>query len=97
MVIGITVGDPSGIGPEVLLKSFRAGALRHPVAVFGDIAALEHYNELLGLGVRFRRIAAPGDARSGDTLDVVDHGTAFDIAGRGLASHTNLLKAVDLP
>ena len=28
-VIGITMGDPSGIGPEIILKSFQKPAIRN--------------------------------------------------------------------
>jgi 4-hydroxythreonine-4-phosphate dehydrogenase len=70
---GITAGDASGIGPEILLKAFREGGLRYPVVAFGDIAALEYYNERLGYGVKLRRIAGPEEYREGN-LDVIDHG-----------------------
>jgi 4-hydroxythreonine-4-phosphate dehydrogenase len=40
--IGITVGDPAGIGPEVVSAALRAGAARRAsVRVYGDAAALE--------------------------------------------------------
>jgi 4-hydroxy-L-threonine phosphate dehydrogenase PdxA len=31
MIFGITMGDSSGVGPEILLKAFSQGLLRHPV------------------------------------------------------------------
>jgi 4-hydroxythreonine-4-phosphate dehydrogenase len=61
---GITMGDASGVGPEILLKAYKHGEIKHPVVVFGDLAALEYYNERLGYGVEF----GPG------TLNVIDHG-----------------------
>jgi 4-hydroxythreonine-4-phosphate dehydrogenase len=40
--IGITLGDPAGIGPEVVSAALRAGAASHAsVRVYGDAAALE--------------------------------------------------------
>ena len=75
---GITMGDGSGIGPEVLLKAFRAAELRHPVVVYGDMAALEYYNERLGYGVPLRRIASAGERQAGP-LNVIDAG----LLGRG--------------
>ena len=73
MVYGITMGDSSGIGPEVLLHSFRDGALRLPVVAFGDVEALAHYNSRLGYGVEMRRIAAAAEYRPGP-LNVIDLG-----------------------
>jgi len=39
----VTMGDPTGIGPELIIKALLAGAfatLRHPVTVIGDINVL---------------------------------------------------------
>lgn len=57
---GITLGDSSGVGPEILLKAFSAGNLPQPFRVFGDRAVLSYYNDKLGLGVQV------------DALDVQD-------------------------
>ncbi|HYK89689.1 MAG TPA: 4-hydroxythreonine-4-phosphate dehydrogenase PdxA [Acidobacteriota bacterium] len=73
MLLGITAGDSSGIGPEVLLKAFKNGELKHPVVVFGDLEVLEFYSALLNYGVSFRRIAGPADYREG-ALNVIDLG-----------------------
>ena len=70
---GITMGDASGIGPEVLLKAFRNGELRHSVVAYGDLAALEFYNQRLGYGVTLNRIGSPAGYRDGP-LNVVDAG-----------------------
>jgi len=72
-LFGITMGDSSGIGPEVLLKAIRDGAIAHPVVVYGDLGALAHYNELLGYRVEMRRIGRPEDYAAGP-LNVIDHG-----------------------
>ena len=58
---GITVGDSSGVGPEILLKAFRENSIAHPVVIYGDRAALEWYNGHLGYGVNL------------DSLNIVDH------------------------
>jgi 4-hydroxythreonine-4-phosphate dehydrogenase len=70
---GITMGDSSGIGPEVLLGCFRDGALRYPVVVYGDVEALDYYNELLRYGVQLRKIASPAEREPG-ALNVIDSG-----------------------
>jgi 4-hydroxythreonine-4-phosphate dehydrogenase len=59
---GITLGDSSGIGPEILLKAHSASQLPRPFRVFGDRGVLEYYNEKLSLGVRL------------DELDIQDPG-----------------------
>jgi 4-phospho-D-threonate 3-dehydrogenase / 4-phospho-D-erythronate 3-dehydrogenase len=73
MIFGITMGDSSGVGPEILLKAFRAGELRHNVVAFGDLRILEHSNARLGYGVPLRRSGGPADFREG-LLNVVDLG-----------------------
>lgn len=73
MILGITVGDSSGIGPEILLKSHRQSELKYPTVAYGDIAALQHYNALLGLGVTLRPISEPQEFEPGP-LNVIDLG-----------------------
>jgi len=73
MIFGITMGDAAGVGPEILLKAYRAGELRHPVVAFGDLAVLERCNRELGYGVTLRAASSPVDFRPGP-LNVVDLG-----------------------
>jgi 4-hydroxythreonine-4-phosphate dehydrogenase len=73
MVLGVTMGDSSGVGPEILLKSWSHGEIGHPFVCFGDLAVLEYCNELLGYRAPLRRINQPGEAAEGG-LNVIDHG-----------------------
>jgi len=73
MIFGITMGDASGVGPEILLEAFRAGELRHKVVAFGDLEILEHCNAKLGYGVPLRKAEAPADFQEG-FLNVRDLG-----------------------
>lgn len=73
MVIGVTMGDSSGVGPEILLSAFREGAIKPPIIVFGDLAMLAYCNELLGYGVPLRRTSDVGDCVAG-SLNVYDMG-----------------------
>ncbi len=73
MIFGITMGDSSGVGPEILLKAFRRGELRHKIVVFGDLAILRYCNEVLKFGVRLRPCANPSDRAEG-FLNVIDAG-----------------------
>jgi len=73
MIFGITMGDSSGVGPEILLKAFRNGELRQPLVAFGDLSVLEHCNRALGYGVALRKVATPADWQEGP-LNVIDLG-----------------------
>jgi 4-hydroxythreonine-4-phosphate dehydrogenase len=72
MIFGVTQGDSSGVGPEILLKAARDRQLRHPFVVFGDLSVLERCNRELGFGVRLREARTPGDVLA-DFVNVVDH------------------------
>jgi 4-phospho-D-threonate 3-dehydrogenase / 4-phospho-D-erythronate 3-dehydrogenase len=72
-IFGVTLGDASGVGPEILLKAFRENRITHPVVVFGDIAALSVYDRRLGYGVSMRPVRRVGDCEAG-SLNVLDHG-----------------------
>ena len=72
-VFGITMGDSSGVGPEILLRSWAAGELRHPVVAYGDLAVIEECNRRLNCGVVLRSVSSPADRREG-TLGVIDSG-----------------------
>ena len=73
MIFGITMGDASGVGPEILLKAYAAGELRYPVVAFGDLEVLERCNRDLGYGVKLRAVNSPAEWREG-ALNVVDLG-----------------------
>lgn len=78
--VAITMGDASGVGPELVLRRAAEGALVDgTVVVYGDAEILKHGASLLGLDVAIRTVTSPADARPG-ALDVVDAGllTAAD-------------------
>ena len=72
-IFGITMGDSSGVGPEILLAAYARGEIQRPALAYGDLEALRHYNDLLGYGVELRRIVSPSEYRPG-SLGVIDHG-----------------------
>lgn len=72
-IFGITLGDSSGVGPEVLLKAFRDGQIHQPVVVYGDFESLAFYNDLLQHGARIRRIQSVAEHEEG-YLNVLDFG-----------------------
>ncbi|MBS1875784.1 MAG: 4-hydroxythreonine-4-phosphate dehydrogenase PdxA [Acidobacteria bacterium] len=73
MTFGITMGDSSGVGPEIVLNAFRKGEIRHRAVVFGDAAVLALCNERLACQVPLRIAANPADWRDG-ALNVFDFG-----------------------
>ena len=57
-VIGITMGDPAGIGPEIIVKALHddtVAAICRPV-VFGDRGVLERQADRLGLSCAFETV-----------------------------------------
>ena len=71
--MAITMGDASGVGPEIVLCRAADGAfVDDSVVVYGDAAILRHGAQLLGVDVDIEAIDDPGQWRPGRTLQVVD-------------------------
>lgn len=73
MRMAITMGDASGVGPEILLRRFAAGQLGEDVVAYGDAAVLDVGARLLGLKIPLNAIADPQAAET-SKLNVVDLG-----------------------
>jgi 4-hydroxythreonine-4-phosphate dehydrogenase len=73
VIYGITIGDASGVGPEILLKAFANGEIQWPFVAYGDLEALLFYNERLGYNVSLSEVGSPAQYHSG-ALNVIDHG-----------------------
>ncbi len=71
MILGVTMGDSSGVGPEILLRAWRDGALRAKFVVYGDLAVLDACNRRLGYNVPLRAAKTPSDWQDG-AVNVVD-------------------------
>lgn len=73
-IIGITMGDPVGIGPEIISKALVESSLYEACCplVLGDAALIAATNEWLKTGLRVHRVDSPeaGIYRSGG-IDVV--------------------------
>ena len=106
-IIGVTMGDPAGIGPEISLKALmnpRIYELCRPI-IIGDYKLLEDLRAKLSFKASLRRISSPEEAsgRPG-TIDIIDlnnvdqstfrFGVATAEGGRASAEY--LRKAVDL-
>ncbi len=74
-VIAMTIGDPAGIGPEIVLKAMKDDSILQycrPI-IIGHLKVLDFYNKLLKLGLNFHLIKNVKSARfMKDHLDVMD-------------------------
>ena len=70
--IGITMGDPSGIGPELIAKLFQEGDLAAAAVVIGDRNIMERAARIVGAPVLIRCIGHPREAlRRPGVIDVI--------------------------
>jgi 4-phospho-D-threonate 3-dehydrogenase / 4-phospho-D-erythronate 3-dehydrogenase len=75
--IGITMGDPAGVGPEVVMKALahRAPYESGQPLVIGDAKRLERAAQITGVGIPVRALQNPDDARfEYGTVDCLDLG-----------------------
>jgi 4-hydroxythreonine-4-phosphate dehydrogenase len=65
-IIAITMGDPSGIGPEIIIKALQSPEITNSCTplVIGDRLALERALVVCGSALKIHELAAAGDARS---------------------------------
>jgi len=105
--IGVTMGDPAGIGPEISLKALSKPSICNickPILI-GDLKILERTADKLGLDVLLKEVVSPSEASGGTkvihvidlkniNLDLLELGKASTEGGR--ASIEYIEKAVDL-
>ncbi len=62
-VIGITVGDPAGVGPEVVVNALLKHSLnqKYKLVVFADRSVMEQAFEHTGLSASVREISSPDE------------------------------------
>ncbi|QHA91172.1 4-hydroxythreonine-4-phosphate dehydrogenase PdxA [Bacillus sp. N1-1] len=74
-IIAITMGDPSGVGPEVIVKSFKDKAIYENSSLFviGDRKMLERAIDVTKVQLDVRSISKPEEAKfEYGTIDVID-------------------------
>jgi 4-hydroxythreonine-4-phosphate dehydrogenase len=77
-IIAITMGDPAGVGPEIIIKSLAHAEVyeRCRPLVIGDAARLRRAGQIVGSTLSVNSVASPGEARYQlGTVEVVDVGT----------------------
>ena len=76
-ILGVTMGDPAGVGPEIIARAAADPAVRRdsrPV-VIGDASAMKAAVALVGSPLRLHAVARVGECRwADDTLEVLDLG-----------------------
>lgn len=70
--IGISSGDPSGIGLEVILKALPAVAEAAQWILYTDALAFDRHYVRFGNGFPFQWIGAPGDATESSILYLIE-------------------------
>lgn len=69
---GITLGDPCGIGPEIVIKALRTRPeMTDRCIVFGNLAMLQRYAAQLSCPLNFRAVGSADEVRPG-VVNVVD-------------------------
>lgn len=74
-LIGITMGDAAGVGPEIILKSFEHDLVHESSRAFviGDASILERAKGFTGSTKTINRINHPSEAKfEKDTIDCLD-------------------------
>lgn len=69
--IAITLGDASGVGPEILLRSFHAQRNLGDLVVYGDLSILEAGTQRLGINVPLHPIQHVNELKQG-VLNIFD-------------------------
>src|SRR4051795_8770245 len=80
--LALTLGDPAGIGPEIMAKALAEGSAYDALVpvVVGDRRVLEQVIAGCGLDLEVRRVDEPGDARGEcGTVDLIDLGNVGEV------------------
>jgi 4-hydroxythreonine-4-phosphate dehydrogenase len=74
-IIAITMGDPAGVGPEIIMKSLAHADLydRCRPLVIGDLERLRQAGKIVGANLAFNAVEKPADGKyKAGTVDVID-------------------------
>ena len=105
-IIALTQGDPAGIGPEIIVKTFQDEALftETRVLVIGDALLLKKKAEQIATEIRVHSVASPKEGLyQPGTIDIIDLNNVSETlpigqasAEGGKASYEAIYKAVTL-
>jgi len=98
-MIGISIGDANGVGPEILLKAYKDKRLKGDFMAIGDFSVLNYCNTYLNFGVALHKMNDIEDYKTG-FLNIYDTGilTEKDITIGQLSEKTGYasLKYVEI-
>ncbi|MGQ9458217.1 MAG: 4-hydroxythreonine-4-phosphate dehydrogenase PdxA [Anaerolineae bacterium] len=106
-ILGITMGDPAGVGPEIIVMALAEREVREAcrALVVGDAATMAAAAEIVGSPLRVRAVQAPAEVRDEpEVIHVLDLGNVDLgrlVRGRvdpmaGKAAYESVARAVDL-
>jgi len=91
-LLAITMGDPAGAGPEIVVKALNSPEVR-PICrglVIGDAGVMRAAAEIVGIPMEIHAVSSPNEMRSGErvlnVLDLKDVDLATLVRGRVSAS-----------
>jgi len=73
--IAITMGDPGGVGPEIIIKAINSSEVRNPCypLVIGDASVMEEALNLLNLPLKLKIIKSPDESKpTKESIEVID-------------------------
>jgi 4-hydroxythreonine-4-phosphate dehydrogenase len=81
-IIAITLGDPCGIGPEVVAKALAVPEVRSAcrILVIGSTATLQRELDMAGAGLRAEPVSSPETPTTDGTFAVLEPGSVADVA-----------------
>ena len=71
MPMAVTMGDASGVGPEIILRRYASGELDRNILIYGDSEVLKAGSELLDLSVDLNLVESGAEMRS-HHLNIID-------------------------
>ena len=107
-IIALTMGDPSGNGPELSVKALSSGRFskRARIVLVGDMTVMENARRICSSSIRLNRITSVCQAAfAEDSIDVLDLGVFSDISQlklgqvdsrSGLCAFLAVKKAIEL-
>lgn len=101
--LGVTMGDPAGIGPEIVAKVFRVPDMRHGAVVVGNAERLRRACSIVGSDARVVEIETVSGRPDDDAIHVLPCGPTVDDlpfgrvdARAGQAAFDYVNQAIDL-
>ena len=71
MPMAVTMGDASGVGPEIILRRYASGELDRNILIYGDSEVLKAGSELLDLSIDLNLVESGEDMKS-HHLNIID-------------------------